>query len=66
MLENAWLIPVIPVVSFWLILFFGKRLPMKGAEIGVGALILCFALSVVTLGAVGCPRRDGRRHPPRG
>jgi NADH-quinone oxidoreductase subunit L len=50
-LENAWLIPVIPVVSFWLILFFGKRLPMKGAEIGVGALIVCFALSVVTLGA---------------
>ena len=47
MLENAWLIPLIPAVSFWLILFFGKRLPMKGAEVGVAALLACFVLSGV-------------------
>jgi NADH-quinone oxidoreductase subunit L len=50
LLENAWLIPVIPVASFWLILFFGKRMPRQGAEIGVGALLVCVALSVVTAG----------------
>ena len=30
--------PAIPAVSFVLILFFGKRLPRKGAEIGIAAL----------------------------
>ncbi len=48
MLENAWVIPLIPIVSFALILFFGKRFPSKGASIGVLALVLCFGLSLVT------------------
>ena len=50
MLEHVWIIPLIPAVTFWLILFFGKRLPWQGAEIGVGALLACFALSVVVAG----------------
>ena len=37
-LENAWLIPVIPGVAFALIILFGKRLPMKGAELGVASM----------------------------
>jgi NADH-quinone oxidoreductase subunit L len=49
-LRNAWIIPVVPVLSFWLILFFGKRLPKKGAEIGVAALFVCLGLSVVLAG----------------
>ena len=48
MLENAWVIPLIPVVSFTLILFFGKRFPSRGASIGVLALLACFVLSLVT------------------
>ncbi|HEX3394133.1 MAG TPA: proton-conducting transporter membrane subunit, partial [Acidimicrobiales bacterium] len=47
MLHNAWLIPLIPAISFFLILFFGKRLPKKGSEIGIGALGLAFVLAVV-------------------
>jgi NADH-quinone oxidoreductase subunit L len=50
-LRNAWLIPAIPVLSFWIILFFGKRLPRKGSEIGVAALAIAFALSCLTAGA---------------
>ena len=50
MLEHVWIIPLIPAVTFWLILFFGKRLPWRGAEIGVAALVACFALSVVVAG----------------
>ena len=42
-LRNAWLIPAIPVLSFWLILFFGKKLPRKGSEIGIAALAIAFA-----------------------
>jgi NADH-quinone oxidoreductase subunit L len=38
MLRNAWLIPLIPALSFVGILLFGKRLPKKGAELGVAAV----------------------------
>jgi NADH-quinone oxidoreductase subunit L len=48
MLESAWIIPLIPAASFFLILFFGKRLPKKGAEIGIAAVGLAFALALVT------------------
>jgi NADH-quinone oxidoreductase subunit L len=47
-LEHAWIIPLIPAASFVLILFFGKRMPYKGAEIGIAALAACFALALVT------------------
>src|ERR671933_297761 len=50
-LRNAWLIPAIPVVSFWIILLVGKRLPKKGSEVGIAALGLAFILSVATAGA---------------
>lgn len=57
MLEIAWLIAVIPYVSFFLIVFFGKRLPGKGHEIGIGATALSFLLSIpvffVTIGRAG-------------
>ena len=47
MLENIWVIPFITFVSFWLILFFGKRLPFKGSEIGLLAVGATLVLSVV-------------------
>jgi NADH-quinone oxidoreductase subunit L len=50
-LRNAWIIPAIPVASFWVILLFGKRLPKKGSEVGVAALAIAFALSCLTFGA---------------
>ena len=48
MLEQAWIIPVIPAVSFFLILLFGKRLPRKGSELGVAAVGAAFVLAIVT------------------
>ena len=48
MLDHAWLIPIIPAVSFALILFFGKRMPRKGSEIGITAVGASFVLSCVT------------------
>jgi NADH-quinone oxidoreductase subunit L len=47
-LDHAWIIPLIPALSFALILAFGKKLPYKGAEIGITALGVCFALALVT------------------
>lgn len=46
-LENAWIIPALPVLSFVLILFFGKRLPKGGHEIGVSAVAIAFMLACV-------------------
>ena len=37
-LNNLWIVPAVPFVSFWLILFFGKAMPRKGSEIGIAAL----------------------------
>src|SRR5919205_334551 len=46
MLDNAWLVPLIPAVSFFVILLFGKRLPRKGSEVGILALTASFVLAV--------------------
>jgi NADH-quinone oxidoreductase subunit L len=44
-LEHAWLIPIIPVIGFAIIILFGKRLPMKGSEIGVLSMLGSLVLS---------------------
>ncbi len=38
MLESVWLIPVLPFLAFWLIVFFGRRLPGQGAYVAIGAM----------------------------
>jgi NADH-quinone oxidoreductase subunit L len=48
-LNYGWIIPAIPAISFVLILFFGKRLPRKGSEIGIVALGAAFVLSCVAV-----------------
>ncbi len=45
-LENAWLIPILPAVAFALIIFFGKKLPMKGSELGVASMIGSLVLAL--------------------
>jgi len=47
MLRNVWLVPLIPAISFVVILFFGRRLPKKGSEVGIAALGLAFVLSAL-------------------
>jgi NADH-quinone oxidoreductase subunit L len=44
-LDYAWLVPLIPAVSFVLILLFGKRFPRGGSEIGITAVGASFLLS---------------------
>ncbi len=50
MLDYAWIIPVIPAVSFALILLFGKRMPRQGSELGILAVGASFVLSCVAAG----------------
>ena len=56
-LRNVWLIPLLPTLSFVGILFFGKRMPRGGSELGVAALGIAFLLAVVT-GAAWVDHRD--------
>jgi NADH-quinone oxidoreductase subunit L len=64
-LRNAWLIPAIPGLCFFLILFFGKRMPGKGADIGIAGIGLSFLLSLAAaakwIGMAG-PREAVERH----
>lgn len=45
-LENVWLIPLLPALSFLGILFFGKRMPRGGSELGIAAIGAAFLLAV--------------------
>ena len=49
-LENVWLVPLIPAISFMMILFFGKRMPRGGSEVGIAAVVVAFVLSLLTAG----------------
>src|SRR5215212_9432062 len=64
MLDNAWLIPLIPAISFLVILFFGKRLPKKGAEVGIAALTASFVIAL--LGALEWIGEEVPREPAHG
>ncbi len=48
MLDIAWVIPLLPAASFFLILLFGKRMPRKGSELGIAAVGLAFLLALAT------------------
>lgn len=45
-LEHGWLIPLVPAIGFALIIAFGKRLPLKGSEIGIASMTASLVLSV--------------------
>lgn len=45
-LDHAWLIPLIPAIAFAIILLVGKRLPMKGSEVGIISMLASLAISL--------------------
>ncbi|HEY4408931.1 MAG TPA: NADH-quinone oxidoreductase subunit L [Acidimicrobiia bacterium] len=47
MAEKAWLIPLLPALSFFVILFFGKKMPKGGSESGIIAVGTSFVLAVI-------------------
>jgi len=46
-IEYAWLVPVLPLVSAALIAVVGRRLPWGGAEIGIAAMTASLVLAVM-------------------
>ena len=47
-LEHAWLIPLIPGIAFFLIIFFGKKLPRGGSEIGIASMVASLVIACGT------------------
>ncbi len=47
-LEHAWLIPVIPAIAFAVIIVFGKKLPMKGSEVGLASMSASLVIAIGT------------------
>ena len=47
MVRFSWIIVVLPLVSFFVILLFGKRMPRGGAEVGIVAVLASFVLSLL-------------------
>lgn len=48
-MENAWIIPLFPLLSFLFLLLFGKRLKENSAYVGIGLTLLSFIYSLVVL-----------------
>ncbi|WP_251554524.1 NADH-quinone oxidoreductase subunit L [Neobacillus muris] len=49
MMENAWLIPLFPLVSFVILLLFGKRLKEAGAYVGILMTLASLVYSILVL-----------------
>ena len=49
MIRYAWVIPCLPLLASFLILFLGKRLPGRGAEVGILAVAAGVVLSLLVL-----------------
>ena len=45
----TWLLVLLPLVASLLIVFVGRRMPARGAELGIGAAAASFVLSLATL-----------------
>ena len=48
-LDHAWLIPLIPAISYWVILLFGKRYKERAAWIGLASIGSAWVLAVGTV-----------------
>src|SRR3954454_23769101 len=50
-LHHAYLLPATMALSFLVILFFGKRMRYKGAEVGIAAVGICLLLALASAGS---------------
>ena len=59
--QTAWLVPLLPFLAFFVILFFGKRLPDKGHSIGIAAVSIGLVVSLLTFMELAGGRGDIER-----
>ncbi|WP_216829935.1 NADH-quinone oxidoreductase subunit L [Alkalihalobacterium elongatum] len=49
MMENAWLIPLLPFLSFVILVLFGRRLKESGAYVGMALSFIALIMSILVL-----------------
>ncbi|MFV8826343.1 NADH-quinone oxidoreductase subunit L [Alkalihalobacterium sp. APHAB7] len=49
MMENAWLIPLLPLLSFVILVLFGRRLKESGAYVGMVLSFIALIMSILVL-----------------
>ncbi|WP_096203127.1 NADH-quinone oxidoreductase subunit L [Bacillus sp. FJAT-45350] len=49
MMEIAWLIPLLPLLSFIILVLFGRRLKESGAFVGMALMLVALIMSVLVL-----------------
>lgn len=49
MLDKVWILPALMAGAFVIILFFGKKLPYRGAEVGTAAVTTSLVLSIISV-----------------
>ncbi|MDQ3660667.1 MAG: NADH-quinone oxidoreductase subunit L [Actinomycetota bacterium] len=59
--QIAWLVPFLPFLAFFVILFFGKRLPDKGHSVGIGAVAIGLVISLLAFIELAGGRGDIER-----
>jgi NADH-quinone oxidoreductase subunit L len=59
--QTAWLVPLLPFLAFFVILFFGKRLPDRGHTIGIAAVGIGLVVSLFTFIELAGGRGDIER-----
>ena len=59
--QIAWLVPLLPFLAFFVILFFGKRLPDKGHSVGIGAVAVGLVISLLAFIELAGGRGDIER-----
>jgi NADH-quinone oxidoreductase subunit L len=50
--DQAWIIPALPLASFFIILLLGKRLPGKGAPVGIAAIAVSLLITITIVAKV--------------
>src|SRR5687768_15015651 len=45
--DFMWVVPLLPFLAFFVILFFGKKLPNRGHEAGIIAIGVSWLLSII-------------------
>ncbi len=59
MTHVAWIIPLLPLAAFGLVIFWGERLPGRGAYVSIAGIVLAALASLAVLGeVVGGARAD--------
>src|SRR5689334_14987299 len=61
---HVWIVPALMALSFLIILLFGKKMPKKGAEVGIFMVSICLLFALATAWNWATWNHDAPEVPP--